>query len=917
MKKVYILFFFVFSVLSHTAFGQDRTFSGTVVNKSGEVLSYATAVLLDPVDSTLLYYGITNGEGHFDIRGIENGNYLLQVAFVGYKPLYMEVTMPGASNRSPVLVLEETRINLDEVEVVGEAVPLMIKGDTVEYNRAAYRVKEGAVVEDLLRKLPGIEVDRAGNIKAMGEDVNEVYVDGKEFFGSDPKMATKNLPADAVDKVQMYDKKSDDSEFTGIDDGSHEKALNIVLDKDMKNILFGSVSGGGGFPSVYEGAARVFYRTDRINTAAIGMLNNTSNPGFSLSDYMNFNGSSIGIGGGSFSLTLGGDNSLPVNFGQPVYGLNNSAAGGLNFSCAKDKYNRIYFSYLGSGSGRSLQETVYSRNYTASSSFEQHIVSEEDRTDSSHMFSFGLERRLDTLTRISFLTTADLKYGSTTDQSTSDAYSDEVPVNSLYTESFNRNKTRGISGEGSLTRMLVKGRTVVKLNAKGSYSQKQADDIVGNHSVFYSPDKEIMEELFRIDLTDQYDYYTKLAVVQKAGKLLFLEPSVKLKGSVEGLVRSQGNMTVPSGEIDSLSPDARLYTKAVIPGLGFRRNGEKARIHVQLEYEAGNFSGKVDNTTTSSRAFQFLLPAADFEYEFASGKRLSLFYSTEINIPASGQLFPLVNSLSPLFILNGNPGLEPEKIHRSFVTLLFFDQFSLTNFFLTVSGDYTRNKINWSRMIDEQLVQTLLPVNVDYGLSLQGNVNFSRPIRKAGIKMSLSLQEIYRKSIVPVNGTDNVYSSLTHDLSLSLENRKKKKWDIVSGIGLNLTDSRYSLMEDLNDRFIDFNWFSDLTYTPGKKLDFSFSADVLNYNQQSFSEAVFVPYLEAEVNFHFLTAQRGTLSLRVHDILNRDTGVERYSDLNYLTEVRRNMLGRFVLLTFRYRLNKGQAGNNGIDVKIR
>jgi len=192
-------------------FGQQYTLDGSIFNEAGETLPYETAVLLDPADSTFLYYGISNLQGSFEIKNVKQGQYLLQVAFLGSETHYKNVEVPlrNGSNLG-TMVLKERNLNLDGVDIVGERIPMRIKKDTLEYDAGAFKTRPGDVAEDLLKKLPGVEVDRAGNIKALGENVNQVMVDGKEFFGNDPKVATKNLPADALDKVQVIDKKSEE-----------------------------------------------------------------------------------------------------------------------------------------------------------------------------------------------------------------------------------------------------------------------------------------------------------------------------------------------------------------------------------------------------------------------------------------------------------------------------------------------------------------------------------------------------------------------------------------------------------------------------------------------------------------------------------------------------------------------------------
>jgi len=287
-----------------------------------------------------------------------------------------------------------------------------------------------------------------------------------------------------------------------------------------------------------------------------------------------------------------------------------------------------------------------------------------------------------------------------------------------------------------------------------------------------------------------------------------------------------------------------------------------------------------------------------------------------MNLPVLDQLLPVVNSINPLVRVSGNPDLEPEYSHNLSGGWLFFDQFSMTSIFASLGMDYTTNKINWARTIDENLVQYIQPVNVDYGMNFRAAMDFSRPIRKLGIKVHLNLQENIDQGISPVNNTENEYTSFTHDLSLSIANHKKQKLDISTGIGLRYTDSRFSLQENLNDIYFDINWYGELVYTPNKVIDFSFSTDVINYNQKSFSESIVAPLLNSEVNFHFPKSKRATLSLRAYDMLNRDTGVERISDLNYLREIRRNTLGRYVMLSLKYKLNKNASNPNSISVEF-
>jgi len=900
----------------NSGWAQGWSVSGKIVDRNGVPLPYATAVLLDPADSTLIYYSVSDTDGTFSIKATNAGVYLMQVAFIGYRTAYRTVSIPQDAKSPFLFAMEEKRQQLDAVEIVGEAVPLLINGDTIEYKRAAYKLQEGAVVEDLLRKLPGVEVDRAGNVKAMGEDVQQVYVDGKEFFGRDPKIATKNLPADAVDKVQVYDKKSDDAEFTGVDDGSREKSLNIVMDEKMKNILFGTVSGGGGIPSVYGGNLKAFYHTEKLNIAALGNINNINKPGFSLGDYMSFTGGGLSMMGESGSFSISTSDNMPVNFGQPVYGLNTSGAGGVNFSYSTDKYNRVSLSYMTNFVQRILMEERYARNYTDSRTFEDYSASDRFRADTAHILNFSLKRRPDTTTRFSLDIGANTNAGGSESSGTGESFSDGVPVNELIAERLGVNRKAGINGNGSLTEILVPGRSILKLNAGGRYYKDFNLDEMRQATGYFNPG--YTDNFHQYQSNDMADarFSGRAVFIQKVGRILFLEPGFSFNGTLSSLTRKQGVGGQEEMPVDSLSPAAEQSFYTYTPYLGMRMNSEKNKLNIRLKYQLLSLRTLLNDQDLSDDLYGYLLPLVSFEHKFSTGRRVTLNYDGSINEPSLFQRIPQVNTLDPLYRVTGNPDLEPEYLHSFNAHLFIFDQFSFTSLFAGFRTTYTSNKISMSRTIDDQFQQTIVPVNVDYGWDMNGSVDFSTPVRKLGIKIRLSVQETYSQGLSLVNETENEFVSMTHDVILSVDNRVKKKWDLKTGAGFRLTDSKFSLRDDLDDRYYDLNWFGEITYTPTSWLDMEFTADIMNYNQESFTESILIPYLKSAINFHVPPSGRASFSLTVNDILNRDRGIQRISELNYLSEVRRNILGRYGMLIFTYRLNKSEKQGNNVEIEV-
>ncbi|HEY3429763.1 MAG TPA: TonB-dependent receptor, partial [Cyclobacteriaceae bacterium] len=339
MKKIYLLVLLLVFVSVQIAWAQKSSIKGQVVDSLSNAMPSATVMLLNAKDSSLVNFGLSDAKGFFEIKNINKGSYDLKISFLGYAPFTKRI---DAAGDSPVveagqLKLQPQAKQLDEMVIMGEKVPVRIKGDTIEFNAGSFKTKANANVEDLLKKLPGVEVDPDGTVRAQGEEVRRVLVDGKEFFGRDPKLATRNLPADAIEKVQVFDKKSDQAEFTGIDDGQREKTVNLELKEDKRNGMFGNATAGAGTEGRYQlkGNLNRFRKDQQLSF--LGMANNINEQGFSMGEFMNFTGGSqqmMSGGGGAMRLTFDANNTngVPMNFGGRQNGIMTNYAGGINFN---------------------------------------------------------------------------------------------------------------------------------------------------------------------------------------------------------------------------------------------------------------------------------------------------------------------------------------------------------------------------------------------------------------------------------------------------------------------------------------------------------------------------------------------------------------------------------------------------------
>ncbi|MDP4278395.1 MAG: carboxypeptidase-like regulatory domain-containing protein, partial [Bacteroidota bacterium] len=275
-----ILLLFLLSMVSLTLSAQ-HTVQGKVLDKNNEgAIEMAAVRLLNPADSTLVQGVLTDDKGDFTLPRVKDGKYLIEVRFLGYEPGFTAFTMSGRGLILKNIYMMEKAKELAEVEVKGNAAQMVVKNDTIEYNVAAFKTAENAVVEDLLKKLPGVVVDADGNITANGEKITKIRVDGKKFFDGDIQMTTKNMPVDIVDKVQVVDQKSEMSQLTGFEDDNTERIINLTIKKNRKQGIFGNASGGIGADLNkdirYDSNAFLNIMDGESQTALVSGLNNTN-----------------------------------------------------------------------------------------------------------------------------------------------------------------------------------------------------------------------------------------------------------------------------------------------------------------------------------------------------------------------------------------------------------------------------------------------------------------------------------------------------------------------------------------------------------------------------------------------------------------------------------------------------------------
>ncbi|MCB0697559.1 MAG: outer membrane beta-barrel protein, partial [Chitinophagaceae bacterium] len=782
---------------------QTQNLKGIVMDGQGKPMKFATVSLLNPDDSTLMFFGISNESGIFEIKNTSKGSYLLQAAMLGYKTYYRKIQQPVANSDLGPIILDQFDVQqMKGVEITAERIPLLIKKDTVEYDAAAFKTKPDANTEDLLKKMPGIEVDRAGNIKAQGESVNKVFVDGKEFFGNDPKVATRNLPADAIKKVQVFDKKSDMTEFTGVDDGSRERTINLMLKDGKKQGYFGDVTAGGGTDSRYKAAGKLYRFRPESQFAVLGMTNNINRSGFSFSDYLNFSGglqSLMSGGGGSINLELNANDNLPVDFGQPLTGLVTSGAAGVNYSYQLAKNRSMSISYLGNGANKKLNENSWSKNYTSEQEYITNGTNDQVTDNFAHRLNLNVRNDMDSFTQLTFSAGGELSDNRFNSIDTSASKVADVLVNTQTGTTYQTTHSISSKGSASLTHRSHTGKTVWNLSGNADYKKNATDNEWENLTAFLGQGQNISSNFFRNDKVYTYIYSAKGSWSRALGKGYFIEPRVEGGSNVGSMQRSQGLPPAETNVIDSLSPDFNTSYTYLRPGIHFKKGTAKVQYNAALCYEQGWLNQTLNNSALPVRTMGYVLPSFSWRNEYATAKHISFSYNTAVQAPTYNQLLSVPSFSGPLNTSTGNSALRPEYSHSARIGWMLYDQFSFTSLFVNLNGTYTHDKINRSVTVANNLAQYNSLVNVADDYTAGGGVQFGRPVSKLGIKLNTGFNERFNRGITLVNSVQNITTSFQHEFRLGISNKKKEHWDAELGGNVSLTDTKYALQQSLNN----------------------------------------------------------------------------------------------------------------------
>lgn len=922
--KVTFTALILFLVCSFSAIAQKNySVKGSVRDSVTNVkLVNSSVVILNAKDSTLRKFTRASPTGAFDLNNLGKGNFILLVSYPDYADYVEKFTLDSVHTEHTfgnINMALKSRL-LNEVIVKGTVAAIKIKGDTTEYNAKAFKIEPNSKVEDLLRQLPGIQVDKDGKITAQGQAVPKVLVDGEEFFGDDPTLVTKNIRADMVDKVQLFDKKSDQATFTGIDDGVKTKTINIKLKEDKKNGYFGKVNGGIGTDGYYEGQGLFNKFQGKKKFAAYATVSNTGKTGLGWEDNNKLgtaDGLQFGDNGDVFFFGGGGDDLDSFDGRYSGRGIPLAYTGGLHFDNKFDGDKKSINTNYKAGS---LEVDGNSSNIT-----QNDLPGRSLRTTSNDSFNnYMFRQKLDGMYQVKIDSTSNLKI--TLDGTVKNSRTRTTDVsNSLQNDTLLNTQNRRLSNDANgqiynasifYNKKLKKTGRTFSVNINAGTNESKANGFLNATTDYYKggvlDSTRVIDQLKTNDITSN-KLLTNITYTEPFSKFLSIVLNYGINLNNSHADRKSFDQSAPNIYnvlVDSLTSNYKFNQLANQGGAILNYKRGKQTINFGTKVSDVNFK-QVDLKTGNiyKRNFTNWNPTATYQYKFSTQGNFSLRYNGNPQQPSLDQIQPIRNNNDPLNITIGNPALRPSFTNRLSINYYSYKVISDQNIGLYGSYSYTTNPIVNSINTDTSGKNTIQylnlpgkkPSNYYGGMYLDRKVGFL----SAGLSADLNGSTYYSIK----NGAENKTTSNTISGQLRVNKYVQKKFNFSLSAGPTYTKGQSSLNPERNNNGYGFTGDGRVYfYLPGK---IQIGSDV-NYKYQAATQSFATDFrqtiLNASITKSFFKADNLKFIVSGNDLLNQNSGFDRSANGQYISENRYTTIKRYFLFTVSWDFNKVGGG---------
>lgn len=913
------------AVMIQASHAQIVTLTGQVRDSlSSEPLAGANVTIKSPDDSLIMGVA-TDLQGRFNFNRAIPVPFKIEITHLGYVSYKHLYTQP-VTDIGKILLAEDKRL-LETVTVQGQIPIGETKGDTIAFNAQAFKVKEGADTEELIQKMPGITVEN-GTVKAQGEDVQRVLVDGRPFFGDDPTLALRNLPAEVVERIEVFDQLSEQAQFTGFDDGQNTRTINIVTRSDRRNGEFGKVFASAGTDERYAagGNVNVFKGTQR--TSFIGMSNNINQQNFSTQDLLGVVGSSGGgrrAGGGRGGTRGGGggrgQNNSTNNFmvGQQG-GINTTHSAGVNFSDVWNKKLEINGSYFFNASANESSESTYRTYFTQGINDQRYQeLSTSEADNYNHRLNVRMNYSIDEYN--SLLVRPSINFQSNNTVSNLAAFN--AAGSEILSQTDNRNSanTSGYNVGNELLyrhRFAKRGRTV-SLSLRTTWSDRDGERLL--FAVNTDDRMNVADTMNQQSKTSSggFNYNTSFVYTEPMGE----------KGQLQLNYNFGNNISTSDQYTYRFNPETGYYSlldtalsnvfdndyKTHRAGAGYRYNAGKLNLTINLSYQRASLINDASFPVPYAADYMFdnFLPSVTMNYRFGTGRNVRFNYRTNTNAPSINQLQNVINNTNPLQLSSGNPSLNQQYGHQvvlRYTSINAETSRNLVTFFSAgLNKDYIGNSTviaSGDTVINNSVTlptggQYSYPVNLNRSWNLRTFITygFRLPALKSNFNFNLSFN--YAESPSLINYVENINSTTSLVPGLSLTSNVSDKLDFTVSTSRNFNVVRNSLQPQLNNDYAVQNTSAKVYWNFWKNLfvDNALVHQVYSGLEDPYNQSIVL--WNASVGARFLKDNRGELKLMIYDLLNQNTNIQRSITESYSEDTQTRILQQYFLLSFTYR----------------
>ena len=920
MCKVSIFLFFIFvCVVAHAQNPVRITIKGIVKDTSSIGMGGATVMLLTPKDSALVNFSRANDKGIFEFKNVKNTPYILKVSYVGYLP-YQQILAPSATEIADLGNVGIKPISKELLEVVVKTAraPLTIKGDTIEYDARSFKVPAGSSVEDLLRRLPGMEIDAQGNIKAQGKDVKKVLVDGKTFFGDDPKAATKNLGAETISKVQVFNDKSEQAKLTGVDDGKKEKAINLELKEEYKKGAFGKITGAVGTDSrmALRGNYNKFNKTSQFSILGYG--NNINETGVNWSDYGEFKGNNsfnnndngdFGFGGNRW---WGSDGDGITNQFDGR-GFTNNGGGGMNYNF-DNKKTKFSSSYFYNQTRLFLDQYQNKKTFLQNSAFLTTDTSSQNNFRGNHSIGTRFERMIDSSNTL--IVKANMRAGMKNDvnamfqsnlteegllrtrsdiKNSNDFTNFNLNTNAIFRHKFkkkgrnyalsfgyNVNNSNGNENLNSLTKFITAGTFTEQVRAIRQINDNDnRQNMVKGSALFLEP----------------------------LSKKIFWETFYNFSSDNRSVNRQAFNGLVENRRMDSLS--TYFENNVTYNRLGTSLRYSFSGVNISLggaalryDLDGKQFPQKGGQLFSSvTKSYPTFIPYLDASLELKNNLYFNFSYNLEVSAPQIADLQPVINNNNPFFISTGNPDLNPEKSHNVSLSMYKFDPATFLNINIWGNYNYYLSQVVYNQTIDPNtfIVRTR-PENLSGGDNFSLGTYCGFPIIKTKLTVNVNPNISVSNNPTYINGILNNSNNQNYNLSFGLSLTPSDKLIVSLNTRLGINNIKYSLSEAQNQNIRNNSLDASIKWNFIAKTFLETNLDYKRFRNERFGFEQDIPIYNVSVRRLFMKENKLEVRLAAFDLFNKRQSILQSGFQNTVVNQRSLTLARYFMLSLTYNL---------------